>query len=274
VEFFDGKKEASKLDTLIINYLEDNPKIVGQLGKLAIVNFSDNPESKKYTQLKKRYCEKLDLDCEVYDFNNTKDQKEAGKIIGNLSKDPDIKSIIVQLPLPNNIRYDILDRISVKKDVDALSKSTQENMIKNEPYFISPIIRSFIYFINYHNIGLNSKKHTVSLIGNGSLIGVPLSYYLTSIKAPFEIITNYDKGTLVGGDIVVCGVGIPKLISGKDMKKDAYVIDFGSTIVDGKTIGDLDMTSELDHLKAVSGSPGGLGPLVIRFLIMNHLGIK
>jgi hypothetical protein len=38
-------------------------------------------------------------------------------------------------------------------------------------------------------------------------------------------------------------------------------------------VGDLDMNSKLDHLGIISKSPGGMGPLVVRYLILNFLGI-
>ena len=61
------------------------------------------------------------------------------------------------------------------------------------------------------------------------------------------------------------------MLKGKDLLPKTHVIDFGSTVINGKTVGDLDMNSGLEHLGVISPSPGGMGPLVVRFLVLNLL---
>jgi len=73
--------------------------------------------------------------------------------------------------------------------------------------------------------------------------------------------------------IVILSAGVPNLVNSSDIVTDAVVVDFGTSMVDGKVNGDLNLKSDMSHLKIVSPSPGGMGPLVIRFLILNHTRI-
>jgi len=84
---------------------------------------------------------------------------------------------------------------------------------------------------------------------------------------------NYKKGTPIDGDLIVLAAGVPNLVKPADISKGACIIDYGSTVINSKTFGDLDSTGNMEHLGIVSLSPGGAGPLVVRFLIFNHLGI-
>ncbi|HSX39237.1 MAG TPA: hypothetical protein VLI92_01465, partial [Candidatus Saccharimonadales bacterium] len=82
---------------------------------------------------------------------------------------------------------------------------------------------------------------------------------------------NYSKRTKINSQLVILSAGSPNLLSGEDLRPKTHVVDLGSSIVNGKTIGDLNMQSKLDHLGIISPSPKGLGPLVVRFLILNLL---
>ena len=74
-------------------------------------------------------------------------------------------------------------------------------------------------------------------------------------------------------DLLILSAGVPNLVKGQDIEPNTHVVDFGSAVVNGKSTGDLDKNSALSHLSVVSPSPGGMGPLVVRYLIMNFLGI-
>jgi methylenetetrahydrofolate dehydrogenase (NADP+)/methenyltetrahydrofolate cyclohydrolase len=88
-----------------------------------------------------------------------------------------------------------------------------------------------------------------------------------------RVLDDYSTGNKLDCDLLIVGVGAPNLVNGQDIKEGCSVVDFGSTIVDRKTLGSLNYDSELGHLGLISPSPGGMGPLVIRFLIMNFLRI-
>lgn len=135
----------------------------------------------------------------------------------------------------------------------------------------SPIVRAFQYFINENKIGLNGLSATV--IGDGDLVGKPIAYFLARNRAKVTVLSNYDWECKIFCQLLVLSTGVSNLVKGENIEVRCSVVDFGSSVVDSKCVGDLDMNSKLDHLSVVSPSPGGMGPLVVRFLLMNFLGI-
>ena len=74
-------------------------------------------------------------------------------------------------------------------------------------------------------------------------------------------------------DIIVAAAGAPRLVRGYWVKPGAVIIDVGITRVampDGSSRiqGDC-ATEELDHARAVTPVPGGVGPMTIACLLAN-----
>jgi len=111
------------------------------------------------------------------------------------------------------------------------------------------------------------------VIGEGYLVGKPAAQYLKSKNYQVTVINDYQTGQKIDADLLVLSAGIPNLVRGEDISEGCDVVDFGSSVVYGKTVGDLAQESSLEHLGLVSMSPGGVGPLVVRYLIMNFLSI-
>jgi methylenetetrahydrofolate dehydrogenase (NADP+)/methenyltetrahydrofolate cyclohydrolase len=267
MQLFEGSHHAKILDDTIRKYLLDQP--ISK--KLAIVQIGENPSSGMYINLKVNKCTELGVPVFVKYFQTGTDESTIIASVKELMNDYSVKSVIVQLPLPSDYSSKILDLLKIDKDVDLLSKESKVKFYSGSSSRLTPVVRSAAYFMNEINFNPKGKKATI--VGTGELIGKPLSYYLRSQGCIVEEVSFYKKGTLLKGDLVVLGTGNPRLILGDDINENANVIDFGSSVVSGRAVGDLDMNSKLDHLGHLSPSPGGMGPLVIRFLIMNHLGL-
>jgi methylenetetrahydrofolate dehydrogenase (NADP+)/methenyltetrahydrofolate cyclohydrolase len=73
-------------------------------------------------------------------------------------------------------------------------------------------------------------------------------------------------------DIVVVGVGIPKMVKGDWVKDGAIVIDIGiNRLEDGSLVGDVDFDAVKDIAGAITPVPGGVGPMTIATLLENTL---
>ncbi len=68
-------------------------------------------------------------------------------------------------------------------------------------------------------------------------------------------------------DILVAAVGVPNLVKGDWVKKDAIVIDVGINKVGDKIVGDVDFDNVKDKVKAITPVPGGVGPMTIACLL-------
>ena len=268
MQIFDGKKEAEKLDKIIQFHLSRYP----YNRKLAIVQIGDNLSSEKFVDIKVRLCERLGIRTHVYRINDkTLPDREIFKIAKDIFEDREVLGGIVQLPLPRKSLYKVLDLIPIDKDVDVISTEGKKRFYSGDFNILPPVVRALNHFIEVNNINL--KKLDVTVIGDGDLVGKPIAYYLSKQKAIVCLLSNYDGKCKIGCQLLIPSAGIPKFVKGENIKDGCSIVDYGSSIVDGKCVGDLDMDSKLDHLGFISKSPGGMGPLVVRYLIMNLLGI-
>jgi methylenetetrahydrofolate dehydrogenase (NADP+)/methenyltetrahydrofolate cyclohydrolase len=267
MQLFDGNYHAKVLDDSIRKYVTEHPLAE----KLCIVQVGENPASGMYINLKVNKCNELGIPVTVKYFATGTDESTLLQNVMHFSHDETVKSIIIQLPMPFGFSNKALDALSYEKDVDCLSMQAKVKLYNGTSMRFPPIIRSTQHFMSVNALNITGKK--VVVVGSGELVGKPLMYYFKTKGAEVTEITSYKKGTKLDGELVVLGTGNPSLVIGTDIVPNANVIDFGSTIVAGRAVGDLDMNSDLSHLNFLSPSPGGMGPLVIRFLIMNHLGI-
>ena len=76
-------------------------------------------------------------------------------------------------------------------------------------------------------------------------------------------------------DVVVAAVGIPEMVKGNWIKKDAVVIDVGINRIEreGKKVlvGDVDYEECVNNASKIPPVPGGVGPMTIACLLLNTL---
>ncbi len=266
MEFFNAKLAVEKLDALILNAPQE-----AKNKTLIIFQVGDNSASQKYVLLKQAYCTKMGVSCEVFNFDSA-NFREFEKILVAKAHDKAVGSIIVQLPLPDTKFYPLLDLIPLEKDIDLLSSLAKSRFYAGDFTRLSPVVRATEYFLYSVPINYDTVK-SVGIIGFGDLVGKPLQKYLSSKFEKVEVIQNYVSPQKLDFDLLVLSTDVPNLVKGENILSNCHVIDFGSSVVAGKTVGNLDLNSKLDHLGTIAKSPGGMGPLVVRYLVMNHLRI-
>ncbi len=265
MNIFDGKKHSEKLEKSIEDYIQT----LAEVPTLSIISFGYNESSEKYILLKERLCHKLGIPVELHSFDTH--NANAIKEVEHILHRPEIGGAIVQLPVPKGMFDNVLDLIPLNKDIDLLSSSAQLNFYAGDFTRKMPVLRAVEYFIKSNNLSLLDLE--VSIVGEGFLVGRPLAHYLNTMGAKVNVVSSYSRGQKLAGQLIVLSVGSARLVDGADIPHGAAVIDFGSSVVEGKTVGDLDMESKIEHIGTLSPSPGGMGPLVVRFLVMNHLGL-
>ena len=272
MQLFSGVQNAQILDKQIALYLSKQAQ--NSIGTLGIIQVGNDPASSKYTELKLNYCKKINIPAEYFKIDESLSDLEIGNKIEEITSISYLTSVILQLPLPRKSLDKLIQKIPPEKDVDCLLGTNfqflQADSFKTKSRY-SPIIRAGEYFLYSNNIKL-ARLETI-IIGDGLLVGNPIKNYLISKGAIVKVIDNYKIGYKLVASLVILSTGISNLVKGEDLQDGCNVIDFGSSILNGKTCGDLDMNSQLQHLGTISPSPGGMGSLVIRFLVMNHLGI-
>jgi methylenetetrahydrofolate dehydrogenase (NADP+)/methenyltetrahydrofolate cyclohydrolase len=70
-------------------------------------------------------------------------------------------------------------------------------------------------------------------------------------------------------EVVVVATGVPHLVDASWLKPGAVVIDVGTTVVDGKLLGDVDFDSAATVASEITPVPGGVGPVTNVALMRN-----
>jgi methylenetetrahydrofolate dehydrogenase (NADP+) / methenyltetrahydrofolate cyclohydrolase len=289
---FNGKEHAARLEALIQSKIGERLALSGELGVLLIVLVGDNPSSEKYVSLKIKLCEKMGVPVRLLKLPAEESDAKIFETVKTAFNDPQVTGGIIQLPLPRTSLNGLLDFIPVSKDVDLISSTSIAQINEGSFSCLQPVLRSLLYFMQISQdpevadtadlveiekavdkVKRYNGVRKITVLGNGFLIGDPVSKFLTQLGFDVDININYGTGDKVDSDLLILGTGIPNLVNGDDICEKCNVLDFGSSIVDGKVVGDLNKNSKLDHLGLISLSPGGIGPVVIRFLLINFLNL-
>lgn len=272
MEIFDGRANAQKLEAQIRDFLNTHPERTGSNApRLAIVQIGECAESSVYVRLKVNLLDKLGIPVEVFEIDSEEEDSAIIKRVQKIFTQNQVSGGIIQLPLPRKSLESVLGVIPLEKDTDGLSPEFKRRFYAGEFYRLPPAVRAFDYFTHENNLDL--ERLSVGVIGYGELVGKPIAHYATLMGANTECIGWYERGNKLPYQLVVSSAGVPNLVDPHDLEPGAAFVDFGSSRKDNKTVGDLDMDKDLTHLSVISPSPGGMGSLVVRFLVMNFLGI-
>lgn len=229
--------------------------------KLSVISVGEDPASKSFIAIKKKFGEEIGVAVEVFSFDLDTSQEEILKKIEFLNRDDTVKGIIVQLPLPKKIdREEILNSVSPKKDVDALGKQ--------DDIFLAPVAGAVKKILEVTNVSpLN--KHAV-VVGKGKLVGLPVAKWL---EKSGSVVTSVEEGDklsefLSDADIIVSGAGSPGIIKPEMIKDNVILIDAGTSESAGKLVGDADPACA-EKCSVFTPVPGGVGPLTVACLFEN-----
>jgi methylenetetrahydrofolate dehydrogenase (NADP+)/methenyltetrahydrofolate cyclohydrolase len=117
-------------------------------------------------------------------------------------------------------------------------------------------------------------KHAV-VIGQSNIVGRPMALELLMARCTVTICHSATRdlpGLVRQADLVVAGVGKPKVVPGAWIKPGAIVLDVGiNRLPDGKLCGDVDFDSAQRVAGWITPVPGGVGPMTIATLLANTL---
>jgi len=247
----------------------------GTTPALAVILVGEDPASAVYVRRKVAQCHALGIRSIERRFSADTTETTLLAVIDELNADVGVHGILVQLPLPQGIDASkILDRIAPAKDVDGfhpvnvgrLSTGTG-GLVPCTPLGIMKLLDTVIDDFR----GLN-----VVVIGKSNIVGKPVAMLLLEREATVTV-THIETRNLPdiarAADVIVAAAGAPHLVRGYWVKPGAVVIDVGinriaSDAGKSKLVGDC-ANAELDHARAVTPVPGGVGPMTIACLLSN-----
>ena len=263
----DGKKIA---DEIFVNLQKTISKNQLKL-KLAVVLVGDNPVSKIYVKEKEKACQNIGINFELFVFPLDISETNLKERIEAIAENPQNSGVVIQLPLPKSFNtQEILNLVPQEKDTDVLSDNSRQSFAESETEIFPPVVGAVKKLLDQYSISLKNKK--VVLIGAGRLVGEPLSVWLNSQKIDYTIVNTKTENVAAitqKADVIISGVGKPKLISGEMVKQGIIAIDAGTSCEGCKSSGDFDFETVAEKASYITPVPGGVGPLTVATLLEN-----
>ncbi len=231
--------------------------------------------SEKYVKMKARVAERIGMKFQNASFPESITTEELIKEIQNLDNIENMCGIIVQLPLPSYIdERKVLDAIDPSLDVDVLGSENSKKFYNGEKSLGLPTALACMYLLENLNLDLNNLN--IVVLGQGELVGKPVSALLTQKGYAHETLrskTENKDEILKNADVIISGIGRGAYIKGDMIKKGVVIIDAGTSESGAGLIGDVDLDSVKDVAGWVSPVPGGVGPVTVAMLFRNVLEV-
>jgi methylenetetrahydrofolate dehydrogenase (NADP+)/methenyltetrahydrofolate cyclohydrolase len=253
----DGKKAAAELREELKQEVTDLKTKYNKVPGLTVILIGDMAPSQIYVRNKEKSANEVGLKSEVIRYPDTVDESVSG--------------ILVQLPLPKHIdKQKVIETITPSKDVDGFHPMNVGNLSSGYESSVPCTPLGCYLMIKKIEPNLSGKKAVV--VGRSNLNGKPMTQLLLKENCTVTIThsrTKDLKAECLEADIIVAAVGIPELVKGDWVKKDAIVIDVGINKTDKGIVGDVAFDEVSKVAKALTPVPGGVGPMTIACLLKN-----
>ena len=192
----------------------------------------------------------------------------------SLNSDPTVDGILVQSPLPPQIKDEhIIERISVDKDVDGFHPYNIGRLAVRQPTLRSCTPFGVIKMLKAANIELMGLDAVI--VGVSNHVGRPMALELLLAGCTITSCHRHTKDLadkVRHADLIVAAAGKPGLIQGDWIKAGAIVVDIGiNRLADGSICGDVDFNAAKVRAGYITPVPGGVGPMTVATLMENTL---
>lgn len=275
-ELLNGKEIADKIQRTIISEVEEIVSFSGEKPKIVAVSVGYNQASELYLKHQKKQADKVGIKHEVLSCDENISECELVEKIVQLNNDVSVNGIIVQMPLPKQIKTGrILEVLDPHKDVEGITADNLGLLVLKKGKLAPCTALAVMALIESSGIDLYGVEAVV--VGASKIVGSPVSLMLTEKMATTTVCTlgTSDKKNLREhvrrAELLVVAVGKAGVINGDWVKEGATVIDVGINRIDGKTVGDVDFENASQRAAFITPVPGGVGPLTVTMLMRNVL---
>ena len=273
-QIIDGKATAESIRKTVAERVQARKDAGKRAPGLAVVLVGSDPASQVYVKHKRKDCEEVGIESKAYDLPASTSQGELLSLIDELNKDETVDGILVQLPLPAQLKSDeILERIAPDKDVDGFHPFNIGRLAQRMP-MLRPCTPAGIVTLLENTGEAIRGKHAV-IVGSSNIVGRPMGLELLLKGCTVTTCHRFTEdleGHVRQGDIVVVAVGRPDIVKGEWIKKGAIVIDVGiNRLDDGRLVGDVEYDAAAENASHITPVPGGVGPMTRAKLLENTL---
>jgi methylenetetrahydrofolate dehydrogenase (NADP+)/methenyltetrahydrofolate cyclohydrolase len=281
MRLLDGKKLAETVRAEVKAEVESFRARHGRAPGLDVVLVGEDPASQVYTKSKEKASNEVGMRGRLHVLPADTSEDALLALLAKLNADPGVDGILVQLPLPKQIREQrVLDAVDPAKDVDGFHPINAGKLASGRPGLVPCTPVGCMRLIAHAEFDVAGARAVV--IGRSNIVGKPVAQLLLAKHATVTIAHSRTKDLAAvcrEADVLVVAVGKAELVRGDWVKPGAIVIDVGMNRVpvpgsaEGKTklVGDVAFDEVKERAGAITPVPGGVGPMTIACLLQNTL---
>jgi methylenetetrahydrofolate dehydrogenase (NADP+) / methenyltetrahydrofolate cyclohydrolase len=280
-DLIDGKKIADDVRSELKARI---PSLAarGIVPGLAAILVGEDPASRLYVKMKGKASEEMGLAHWTVELPANVSERRLLDEIDRLNADPKVHGILVQQPLPPQIRLDAaVSAVDPDKDVDCFHPTNVGLVLIGHPRFAPATPAGVVELLLRSGNSPDGKD--VVILGRSNIVGKPLAALLmqkarganATVTVAHSATRDLSSHTR-RADIVIAAMGSPRFVKADMVRDGVVVIDVGiNRIADPtakggyRTVGDVDFDAVRRKAKAISPVPGGVGPMTIAMLLSN-----
>lgn len=256
----------------------------GTVPGLAAVLVGEDPGSQIYVRAKAKGCQDLGMHSEILELAADTTEDQLLKEVAKLNSRADVHGILVQQPLPEQIRpQKAVAAVSPLKDVDCFHPVNLGLLLIGTPRFV-PATPAGVQEILLRT-GNDPAGKRVVILGRSNIVGKPLAALLMQkARGGNATVTVCHTGTkdipaaTRTAEILVAAIGEPRFVKAGMVSRGTVVVDVGiNRVPDPKSksgtriVGDVDFDAVREVAGAITPVPGGMGPMTIAMVLTNTI---
>jgi methylenetetrahydrofolate dehydrogenase (NADP+) / methenyltetrahydrofolate cyclohydrolase len=269
----DGRAAAAELRAGLFSRAT-RQREAGVVPRLVVVLAGDDEASLAYVRSLVSTGKQTAIDVEVATLGTDASEEALRAELERLGHDRTVHGVMLQQPLPSGVALrNVAESIAAKKDVDCSSPVNQGRLAFGGAAFV-PATPAAVMVLLERSPAWPLRGKACIVIGRSSVVGVPVA--LLAMRADATVTIAHSKtldlpANVRRADVVVAAAGVPRMVTGEMLRAGCTVIDVGTTVVDGKLVGDVDFESARTVAAAITPVPGGVGPVTNAALMQNVL---
>jgi methylenetetrahydrofolate dehydrogenase (NADP+)/methenyltetrahydrofolate cyclohydrolase len=241
---------------------------------LRVVRVGDDPASGVYVRNKDKAATEAGFDSATIQLPAETTESELLATIARLNADHAVDGILVQLPLPAQIRTEAaITAVDPAKDVDGFHPLNAGRLAAGQPGLVPCTPRGVMHILADAGVALRGARAVV--LGRSQIVGRPMAQLLLGADCTVTIAHSRTKDLAAEcrrAEILVAAVGRPEMVRGDWIAPGAVVVDVGiNRRPDGRLVGDVAFAEAAAVAGAITPVPGGVGPMTIACLLENTL---
>ncbi len=212
---------------------------------LAFVRVGEDPASRVYVGRKEKACAELGIFSETHVLPETTTEAELLALIAKLNADSRLHGILVQAPLPKQIRESVIySAVLPQKDVDGFHPVNVGKLMLGDATGFRPCTPAGIVELLARS-DVETTGAEVVVLGRGNIVGKPMAAMLCQKgKTANATVTICHSATrdihshCRRADILIAAMGVAEFVKAGMVKPGAVVIDVGVNRVPDAAIED------------------------------------